>query len=137
MKRYLKLSLTIGLCLLIVACKTTQQISSKYEERAITKERVDTIIERDTLMLFVHEKKDTVRIVQREVKWKERVKVQHDTLIIMRTDTIIKTVEPMIRSPASPLSKLKVWFNATLTGFAIIIILTIILKFKHLWERLI
>lgn len=135
MKMYLRLLLTIGFCLLMVACKTAQLTSKKYEGRATTTERADTIIERDTLMLIVHEKDDTVRIVQREVRWKERVKMEHDTLTVVKTDTIVKTIEPMIRSPASPLYKLRTWLRAILTATAIIILITIILKLKQLWEK--
>lgn len=135
MKMYLRLLLTIGFCLLMVACKTAQLTSKKYEGRTTTTERADTIIERDTLMLIVHEKDDTVRIVQREVRWKERVKVEHDTLTVVKTDTIVKTIEPMIRSPASPLYKLRTWLRAILTATAIIILITIILKLKQLWEK--
>lgn len=137
MKMYLKLLLTIVFCLLIAACKTTQLTSKKYEGRATTMERADTIIERDTLMLIVHEKEDTVRIVQREVRWKNRTTVLRDTVIVTKTDTIVKTVEPMIRSPASTLSKLRTWLSTILTAIVIIIVITIILKLKQLWDRLI
>ena len=137
MKMYLKLLLTIGFCRLIVACKTTQLTSKKYEGRATTMERADTIIERDTLMLIVHEKEDTVRIVQREVRWKNRTTLLHDMLVICKTDTIVKTIEPMIRSPATPFSKLRTWLSTILTAIVIIFLITIILKLKQLWDRLI
>lgn len=137
MKMYLKLLLTIGFCLLMVACKTAQLTSKKYEGKATSTGRTDTVIERDSLLLFVHEKEDTVRIIQREIKWKNRVTILHDTLLSVKTDTIIKIVEPKIRSPSSTLSKVKSWFNTILTVVVIIIVIIIILKLKQLWDRLI
>lgn len=136
MKMYLKLLLTIGFCLLMVACKTAQLTSKKYEGRAISKERSDTLMERDTLMLFVHEKGDSVKIVQREIKWKNRTTILHDTLVVERTDTV-RIVEPKIRSPSNTLSKVKSWFNTIQTAVVIIIVVIIILKIKQLWDRLI
>ena len=88
MKMYLRLSLTICLCLFVTSCRTTQLTSRKYEERTTATEKVDTLIERDSVMVFIHEKADTVRIVQLETKWRERVTLRHDTLIVIKTDTV-------------------------------------------------
>lgn len=137
MKMYLKLLLTIGFCLLMVACKTAQLTSKKYEGKATSTEKTDTVIERDSLLLFVHEKEDTVRIIQREIKWKNRVTILHDTLLSVKTDTIIKIAEPKIRSPSNTFSKVKSWINTILAAVVIIIVLIIILKLKQLWDRLI
>ena len=130
----MRLSLTIALCLLIVACKTAHLTSQKYEGRTATAERADTLVERDSLVMFVHEKGDTVRIVQREIKWKERVTVRHDTLTVTKTDTLTVT-EPKIRSPTQARSDYWQWLQTLLTKILIIIILITILKFKKLWDR--
>lgn len=135
--KYLKLSLIIGFCLLIVACKTTQLMSKKYEGRTTSAERVDSFIEHDSLLLFVHESEDTVRIVQREIKWKERVTLRHDTLLVVKTDTVFKTIEPLIRSPASTLSTLRTWLHVVLTAIVIIIIIIVTFKIKQKWDKLI
>ena len=71
---YLRLSLTIGLCLIVMACRTTQLTSQEYEERTSVMEKADTLIERDSIMVFIHERADTVKIVQWKTKWRERVK---------------------------------------------------------------
>lgn len=135
--KYLKLSLIIGFCLLIVACKTTQLTSKKYEGRTTSVERADTFIEHDSILMFVHESADTVRIVQREIKWKERVALRHDTLLVVKTDTVFKTIEPLIRSPASFLSSLRTWLRVVLTAIVIIIIIIITFKIKKTWDKLI
>lgn len=137
MKMYLRLSLTIGFCLLIVACKTSQLTSKKYEGRATTTERADSMVERDSVLIWVYNRQDTVKIVKREVKFKDRIVRQHDTLTVLKTDTIIKIVEPKIRSPSKTLSKVKSWINTILAAVVIIIVLIIILKLKQLWDRLI
>ena len=135
--KYLKLSLVIGFCLLIVACKTTQLTSKKYEGRTTSAERADTFIEHDSILLFVHENADTVRIVQREIRWKERVALRHDTLLVIKTDTVFKTIEPLIRSPGSSLSTLRTWLRTVLTAIIIIIIIIITFKIKQTWDKLI
>jgi hypothetical protein len=137
MKMYLKLLLTIGFCLLMVACKTAQLTSKKYEGRATTTERSDSMVERDSVLIWVYNRQDTVKIVKREVKFKDRIVRQHDTLTVLKTDTIIKIVEPKIRSPSKTLSKVKSWINTILAAVVIIIVLIIILKLKQLWDRLI
>ena len=135
--KYLKLSLIIGFCLLIEACKTTQLTSKKYEGRTTSVERADTFIEHDSILMFVHENADTVRIVQREIKWKERVALRHDTLLVVKTDTVFKTIEPLIHSPASTLSTLRTWLHVVLTAIVIIIIIIITVKIKQTWDKLI
>ena len=137
MKMYLKLLLTIVFCLLMVACKTAQLTSKKYEGRATTTERSDSMVERDSVLIWVYNRQDTVKIVKREVKFKDRIVRQHDTLTVLKTDTIIKIVEPKIRSPSKTLSKVKSWINTILAAVVIIIVLIIILKLKQLWDRLI
>ena len=136
MKMYLRLSLTIGLCLFVIACRTTQLTSRKYEERTTATEKVDTLIERDSVMVFIHEKADTVRIVQWKTKWRERVTLRHDTLIVIKTDTV-RIIEPKVRSPARALSTVRTWLRVILATIIIIIIIIIILKIKLLWDKLI
>ena len=136
MKMYLRLSLTIGFCLLFVACKTVQLTSGKHEARTTATERGDTLMERDSLMVFVHEKNDTLRIIQREVRWKERMTVRHDTMTVIKTDTL-RITEPRIRSPDEYLSVSKVRRNAILASIIIIITIIATLKLKQSWDRLI
>lgn len=136
MKMYLRLSLTIGLCLIVIACRTTQLTSQKYEGRTTAMENVDTLIERDSVMVFIHEKADTVKIVQWETKWRERVTLRHDTLIIIHTDTV-RIIEPKVRSPANTLSTVRTWLRAILTTIVIFIIIFTILKIRKLWDKLI
>ena len=137
MKMYLKLLLTIGFCLLMVACKTAQLTSKKYVGRAVSTERADSMVERDSVLIWVYNRQDTVKIVKREVKFKDRIVRQHDTLTVLKTDTVIKNVKPKIRSPSNILSKVKSWFNTILAAVVFIIVITIILKLKQLWDKLI
>lgn len=136
MKMYLRLLLAISFCLIVIACRTTQLTSKEYEERTTAMERVDTLVERDSVMVFIHEKADTVKIVQKETKWRERVTLRHDTLIVIKTDTV-RIIEPKVRSPANTLSTVKTWIRIVLATIAIIIIIIITLKFRKIWDKLI
>ncbi len=137
MKRYVPLLLSFYWCLLIVACKTVQLASNKYEGRVSSTERADSLIAQDSVLILVYDRKDTVKIIERKIKLRERVKMQHDTLTIIRTDTLVKIVEPTIRSPAKILSTLKTRLYIILTTIVTIIIIIIIFKIKKLWDRLI
>lgn len=137
MKRYVPLLLSLYWCLLIVACKTVQLASNKYEGRASSTERADSLIAQDSVLILIYDRKDTVKIIERKIKLRERVKMQHDTLTIIRTDTLVKIVEPTIRSPANILSTLKTRLHIILTTIVTIIIIIIIFKIKKLWDRLI
>ena len=79
---------------------------------------------------------DTVEIVRREVRERERVKVQRDTVTVVKTDTV-KITETKIRSPAKKRPTLKTWIYAAFTTFVIITIISIIIKIKKLCHRLI
>lgn len=131
MKQLVKLSTMAMLCLFFVACKTTRQVSKAYEEKTIAKERADTVIERDSVLIFVSQKADTVKIVQREVREKERVKIRHDTVLVIKTDTLWLTTHRN-GSSATTLSKLKTGIKVVFAVFTTIIILSIIIKLKKL-----
>ena len=137
MKKYAQMLLTVGLCLTIIACKTTQLTGQHYEGRATTRERADSVAERDSVFTWVYDHRDTVTIVKREVRMRDRIVKQHDTLTVHKTDTIVKTVVPAIRSPAATHSNLKTGLCIVLTAIVTIIISTIIIKFKQLWDKLI
>lgn len=136
MKKNVRLWLTLIPCLILTACKTTQQTSRSHEEKAVVKERTDTFIERDSVLILVHQKMDTVEIVRREVRERERVKVQRDTVTVVKTDTV-KITETKIRSPAKKRPTLKTWIYAAFTAFVIFSIISIIIKIKKLCHRLI
>ena len=136
MKQLVKLSTMAMLCLFFVACQTTRQMSKAYEEKTIAKERADTVIERDSVLIFVSQKTDTVKVVQREVRERERVKVQHDTVTVVKTDTVRLTTHRN-GSSATALSKLKIGIKVVFAVFTTIIILSIIIKIKKLCHRLI
>lgn len=133
---FLRLSLTIGLCLFVMACRTTQLAYLEHEERTTATEMADTLIERDSLVMFIHEQADTVRIVQWKTKWRERVTLRHDTLIVIKIDTV-RIIEPKVRSPARALSTVRTWLRVILATIIIIIIIIITLKTKLLWDKLI
>ncbi|MBP5374754.1 MAG: hypothetical protein J6Y38_00280 [Bacteroidaceae bacterium] len=137
MKRYVPLLLSFYWCLLIVACKTVQLASNKYEGRVSSTEKADSLTVQDSVLILVYDRKDTVKIIERKIKLRERVKVQHDTLTIIRTDTLVKIVEPTIRSPAKSVSILKTRLYTMFTTIVVFIIIFIILKIKKIWDRLI
>ncbi|MBO7067913.1 MAG: hypothetical protein J6W52_04460 [Bacteroidaceae bacterium] len=133
---YRRLTLMFALCLLTAACRTPRITNYSYEGRTATVERTDTIIERDSVLVLIREKADTVRIIQRETKWRERVTLIHDTLTVIQTDTV-RIVEPKVRSPAGILTTVRTWLRVILATVVTIIIIKITLKIKLLWDKLI
>lgn len=136
MKKNIRLMLTFVLCLQVTGCKTPQLTSRGYEKRTATTDHVETLTERDSLVMIVQERNDTVRIVQREIKWKERRVMRHDTVTVIKTDTL-RLTEQRIRSPSQPQSASKSWIYAILTITMTVTVIITILKSKKLWDRLI
>lgn len=50
--------------------------------------RTDTVIKSDTVCIVVSEAGDTVRLTQ--TRWRERVSVRHDTVAVVRVDTLYR-----------------------------------------------
>lgn len=130
--------MTFALVMQVTGCKTLQQTSREYEKRTATTDHVEAFTERDSLVMIVQERDDTVRIVQREIKWKELRVMRHDTVTVIKTDTL-RLTEQRIRSPSQsqPQSTLKSWIYAILTIIVTVIVIITIFKIKKLWDRLI
>ena len=48
----------------------------------------DSVVRRDSIWIKEQTKGDTIRITEYRDRWRERVRVQHDTIIRHQTDTI-------------------------------------------------
>ena len=61
----------------------------------------DSVVHRDSIWIKEVAKGDTIRITEYRDRWRERVRVQHDTLIRHQTDTIAvqTTIERKVEQP--------------------------------------
>ena len=134
MKKSVLILLSTAFLLGMSACKTAHQTvsSAVHDERVQTVERADSVVTRDSVFVFVREVGDTVRVIEREVKVQERVRLQHDTILVTRTDTFRVVTSPTIRSPAKPFSRLKTWLYGLLIAIVVIPIILTILKMRKL-----
>jgi hypothetical protein len=125
MKKYiLHVSILLIISLSILGCKPKQILvpvtETKIEYRY--KLRVDSVYNRDTLMLF--SKNDTVYL--QSIKWRERFRI--DTVSVVKVDSIPYTVEVV-----KEVNKLTKWQQIRLSALNIlllIIVIYVIIKIK-------
>ena len=109
MKQILKAVLTMG-CMMMVfmACRTsshsnverqTQSVESQWEAKA------DSMSEHtaDSVLVYVERGDSIVRIIERKVHTREKVKVVRDTVVVyIRNDSIVKKETVKEKSSHSP-----------------------------------
>lgn len=136
MKRIVKVVLTM-LCVawLLAACRTTNTVETRTEHvENLSTAKVDsvTLQTADSVLVLVEKNDSIVRIVERTVKWRERVKVQRDTVrVYLSNDTIImkeSVTENIIRSP--PRWKLYLALGLLTTALVAVMLQTIKKHFK-------
>ena len=136
MKQIVKVVLTM-LCVawVLTACRTTSTVekrTERVENRRMTKVDSVTLQTADSVLMLVEKSDSMLRIIERTVKWRERVKVQKDTVkVYLSNDTIVKkesVTEKATRSP--PLFKLKLVLGLTAIVLMAIGLLTIKKHFK-------
>lgn len=74
----------------LTGCKPQEVII----ERTTFKDRlqIDTIIQKQSDSVFVKQKGDTIWFEKYKTLYRERIKIQKDTVSIQRTDTVVKNV---------------------------------------------
>lgn len=136
MKQIVKVVLTM-LCVawLLAACRTTSTVekrAERVENRSTAKVDSVTLQTADSVLVLVEKSDSLVRIVERTVKWRERVKVQRDTVkVYLSNDTIIKkesVTEKTTRSP--PRWKLYLALGLLTTALVAVMLQTIKKHFK-------
>ena len=107
MKQIVKVVLMM-LCVtwLLAACRTTNTMerrTERVENQRMTK--VDSVILQtaDSVLVWVEKSDSMFRIIERTVKWRERVKVLKDTVrVYLSNDTIIKMASVTEKATRSP-----------------------------------
>lgn len=96
--------------LLCPACRSTTKLQSGVESRVEREEtfveaKVDSLIERvtDSVFVFVAKNDSMTHTLKETVRWKEKVKVVKDTVVVyVRTDTLNNAVEVVEKTNRSP-----------------------------------
>ena len=113
----MRIILSLALCLMLVGCKTTtkivevpiEKVVTKTDSIYITKVKVDSVFEKDSIYINTYVKGDTIyrdnyRFISR---WRDRVKL--DTIYKTHTDTIKveKAITIEVEKPLSWWQKVK------------------------------
>lgn len=110
MKKMMKLNLAmVGAMWLLVACRSTSHSTVEQQTRNVERQwvaKADSLTEHvaDSVLVFV-EKADSniVRIVERKVRTREKIKVIRDTVVVyVRNDTISKMEAVKEKAKRSP-----------------------------------
>lgn len=119
----------------LVACQTTNTIERRtqsVENQQMTKVDSVTLQTADSVLVLVEKDDSMVRIVERIVKWREKVKVQRDTVkVYLSSDTIITKESVKTQPSRSPPNwKLFLAFRLFMIALLAIAVLTIKKHFK-------
>ena len=107
MKQIVKVVLMM-LCVawVLAACRTTSTVEKRtehMENQRMTKVDSVTLQTADSVLVLVEKSDSMLRIIERTVKWREKVKVLKDTVrVYLSNDTIVKmesVTEKATRSP--------------------------------------
>lgn len=113
----MRIILSLALCIIVVGCKTTtkivevpvEKVVTKTDSIYITKVKVDSVFEKDSIYINTYVKGDTIyrdnyRFISR---WRDRVKL--DTIYKTHTDTIKveKAITIEVEKPLSWWQKVK------------------------------
>lgn len=118
---------------MLVACRTTSTVETRtqsVENQRMTKVDSVTLQTADSVLVFVQKDDSMVRIVERTVKWREKVKVQRDTVrVYLSNDTIIKMESVQTQPTRSP-PNWKLFLVSRLFMIALLAIAVLTIK-KH------
>lgn len=133
----MRIILSLALCIMIVGCKTTTKIVEvpiekvvvKTDSIYITKVKVDSVFEKDSIYINTYVKGDTIyrdnyRFISR---WRDRVKL--DTIYKTHTDTIKleKTITIEVEKPLSWWQKVKQDVGGIAMGILITLLVGLII----------
>lgn len=137
MKQKLNVVLTMMMALwLLSACQTTSNVERRTErvekQRAAIADSV-ALHTADSVLVLVERGDSLVRIIERTVHTREKVKVVRDTVVVyVQNDTIVKKVTVMEKTTRSP-PRWKLYLALGLLTIAALVavkFLTILKKFK-------
>ena len=114
----------IALILLLVSCspRIIERVQVHRDTTYVTAYLRDSVVHRDSIYIKEQVKGDTIKITEYRDRWRERVRVQHDTIIRHQIDTISveRTIEKKVEQP------LGWWKKVRLRAFWAILILALI-----------
>jgi len=109
MKQFLKTVLTM-MCVVLMtaACRTSSHSSVERRTQSVEHQReakVDTVSEHtaDSVLVYVERGDSIVRIIERKVHTREKLKVVRDTVVVyVQNDSIVKKEEVKEKTSRSP-----------------------------------
>lgn len=114
----------VTICLLLVSCspRIIERVQVQRDTTYVTAYLRDSVVHRDSIYIKEQTKGDTIRITEYRDRWRERVRVQHDTIIRHQIDTIAvqSTIERKVEQP------LGWWKKVRLRAFLPLLILALI-----------
>lgn len=114
----------VTICLLLVSCspRIIERVQVQRDTTYVTAYLRDSVVHRDSIWIKERVAGDTIRITEYRDRWRERVRVQHDTIIHRQIDTIAvqRTIERKVEQP------LGWWKKVRLRAFWAILILALV-----------
>lgn len=108
----------------LVSCspRIIERVSVQRDTTYVTAYLRDSVVHRDSIWIKERVAGDTIRITEYRDRWRERVRVQHDTIIHRQIDTIAvqRTIERKVEQP------LGWWKKVRLRAFWAILILALV-----------
>ena len=114
--------LPIALCLVSCSPRIIERVQVQRDTTYVTAYLRDSVVHRDSIWIKEQTKGDTIKITEYRDRWRERVRVQHDTIIRHQIDTIAvqRTIERKVEQP------LGWWKKVRLRAFWAILILALV-----------
>lgn len=115
----------VTICLLLlVSCspRIIERVQVQRDTTYVTAYLRDSVVHRDSIYIKERVAGDTIKITEYRDRWRERVRVQHDTIIRTKCDTIAlqRTIEKKVEQP------LGWWKKVRLRAFWAILILALV-----------
>lgn len=114
----------VTICLLLVSCspRIIERVQVQRDTTYVTAYLRDSVVHRDSIWIKERVAGDTIRITEYRDRWRERVRVQHDTIIHRQIDTIAvqRTIERKVEQPFGW------WKKVRLRAFWAILILALV-----------
>ena len=114
--------LPIALCLVSCSPRIIERVQVQRDTTYVTAYLRDSVVHRDSIWIKERVAGDTIKITEYRDRWRERVRVQHDTIIHRQIDTIAvqRTIEKKVEQP------LGWWKKVRLRAFWAILILALV-----------
>ena len=130
--------LSLALCLILVGCKTIEYVTIEKEVEKevvkrdsiyITKTKVDSIFERDSIFVDRYTKGDTIFVDKYKYVYRYKDKVRVDTLWVFGIDSVIVDSTKTITLTKEVEKKLTKWqsFKQDVGGISIGIVIVLLL----------